>query len=176
MAITGAYTQTCSDCRSGGMPKLYLIPEADLNSMAKASTGTSYATITLGSGKKWFAIDFEEDTAHWNETVEGERGLYKVTEEIEIFLAGLGVTQRDYLEDLLESSPCGMVGVVQDGCGVNWVVGYTDRFGKTRPLKVVSINTTTAKEFNDPTAGSTVVLRCTSNELAHKTTATIVVT
>lgn len=142
--------------------------------MTKGSGVSSYATITLGSGKVWYQVDYEEDSAHWTETVEGERGLFKVTEEIEIFLPGLSTTSRDYIEDMMESSPCGMIAVVQDGCGVNWVVGYTDRFTNTRPLKVVSVSTTTTKEFNDATAGSTLTLRCTSNELARVATASIV--
>lgn len=174
MALTGAYTPTCTTCRSGGMAKLHLIDQADITSMTLGSGVSTYATITLGSGKTWKTFDFEEDTAHWNETVEIERGMAKYTEEIEIFAPGLSTTLRDYLEDMVESSTCGLVGIVEDGCGTKWSIGYTERFGKTRPLKVVSIAKTTAKEFNDPTAGATITLRCTSSEMAHAVTAAIV--
>lgn len=175
MALTGAYTTTCTTARSGGVAKLYLIDEADLTSMTKGSGVSSYATITLGTSKVWKAIDFEEDTAHWNQTVEIEKGMAKITNEIEIQLPGLSTAQRDYLEDIIESSRCGMVGIVQDGTGTNWAIGYGDTFGKTRPLKAVSIAGTTAKEFNDPAVGSTLTLRCTTNELAHAVTAAITV-
>lgn len=175
MALTGHYTATCSTARSGGVATLYLIDAADVTSMTKGSGVTSYATIALATAKHFWTNSFDEDTCEWRENVEGEKGLFTITQEIEWMEAGLSLAQRNHLAELMASSVCGMIAIVKDGTGLYWVIGYDDQNGKARPLKLVTAPKTTAKLFADPAVGTTITLRRTTNELAHNTTASIVI-
>lgn len=143
--------------------------------MTYATGSTSnYSTITLASGKKWYKFEFEEDMAEFRETIEGNKGSFIVTHEVELFFPGMDATNAAALQTLMNESACGLIGIVTDSNDTKWVVGYNAEFLKERPLRVVSDNTTTNKALNE-TPGSTVVLRAIATKKARTTTAAIVV-
>lgn len=175
MALTAGLTLACTNARAGGIKTVHFISAADLTSMTYASGSTSnYGTIALASGKKWYAFEFEEDMAEFRETVEGEKGSFIVTQEIELFFPRLDATNSAAIQNLMNESPCGLIGVVTDSNDTKWVVGYNAEFLKERPLRLVSDNSTTNKALNE-TPGSTVVLRAIATKKARTTTATITV-
>lgn len=177
MAITSGLTLTCTDGFAAGLKALYLIDKADLVSFTLTSASTDdYDTITLGTSKKWYKFEFEEDLAEFRETVEGDRGSYKVTQEIEFFVKGLSASKRGDIMQLLNSSPCGFYAIATDNNGINWVVGYNETFTLgERPVRLASDTTTTMKALGE-VAGSTIVLRCITTVKALTTTASIVIT
>ena len=166
MALTGSYAHTCGTARYGGITKLWVLDQASVVSMTKGSGVTSYSTVTLASGVTgWYKIDFEENTCEWRENLEGERGVYGYTNEIELQIAGLSLAARDFIEKLVNSSPCGLIFIVEDSNGVKWAVGYSDRHGADRPMKVTTANGRTGMVFNEPESGTVITL---SNQQAEK--------
>ncbi len=176
MALTSGLTLTCTDGFAAGLKALYLIDKADVAfTLASGSTDT-YDTVTLDSGKIWYQFEFEEDLAEFRETVEGERGSYKVTQEVEFFVKGLSATKRGDLQSLLDNSPCGFVAAVKDNNDVVWILGYNESFKLgERPVRVKSDTTTTLKALGE-VAGSTIVLNCITKVKALTCTGTIDIT
>jgi hypothetical protein len=177
MAITSGISLLCTDGYKAGLKNLWLIDKADLISCTLTSGSTSdYDTITLGTSKKWYEFEFEEDLAELRVTVEGERGSYKVTQEIEFFVKGLSGTKMAAMDQLLDSSPCGMYAVCEDNNSVFWIIGYNETFtGGERPVRLASTNITTMKALGE-VSGGTIVLRCITTEFPYTVTAEIVVT
>jgi len=175
MGLTAAYTTSCSTARRGGVAAVRVIPQAALDTVTKTSGQSDYGTVSFASGYTgWYKIDFEEDTAEWTETVDGPKANYMVTEEVTFLMAGLSRASRDYIEDLMDDSPCGVFMLITDGNGVNWLLGYTDDFTTDRPMKLVSVEGKTGTMFNDEEVGSKLTFRATSGELAHTVTAAVV--
>ena len=178
MSLSSGLTLSCATGKAAGLQALYLIDAADFTSAALSSGTTSeYGTITLASGKKWYQFEFEQDYAEYRENVEGERGSYKVTHEIEFYVPGINSTNRDALQQILDNSPCGFMAVVTDSNGVNWLVGYTESLAKTRPVRLLTDASTTAKALGEVN-GSTITLQSIDSEKAYtiKSTTSIVTT
>jgi hypothetical protein len=142
--------------------------------MSKGSGVTSYSTITLASGVTgWYKIDFEENTCRWDENYEAEKGVGGYTNEIEFQIAGLSLAARDFIEKLVNSSPCGLIFIIEDNNGVKWVVGYTDRHGNEKPMKVVSASGRTGMVMTEPESGTTIMLTNLQAEKCRVVTAAV---
>jgi len=171
LATIAAFSKTCTD-RSGGIKTLWLADIASVDSFTLASgSTTTYDTITMTSGALFYAIEFEQDLGEFRETVSRENNSTIVEQEIEFFLPVLNETSRTAVQNMLDSSGCGFIAVVQDVNDTKWVVGYSPTFLKTRPCRVISDASSTGKALNDPT-GATVVIGCKSKTKALVTTAT----
>lgn len=174
MSLTGGLTLNCAAGKPAGIRAFYLIDKADFMSATLASGSTStFETITLESGATWKKFEFEQDQAEMRENVEGERGSYKVTHEVEIYLPGITVDNRDAIQDFINNSACGFVSAVTDNNNVTWILGYSTAYGTDRPLRLLTDETTTAKALGE-IPGSTVTFQSIDSDKACKTTATIV--
>ncbi len=175
MSLTGGLTLVCGTGQAAGIKELYAIDIADLTSFTLASGSTSeYDTCTLVSAKFWRKFEFEQDQAEFRETVEGERGSYKVTHEVEIFVNGLAEAYRDAIQELIDNSPCGLILLVKDNTDVVHVMGYSADFLKTRPARIASVARTTLKALAE-IPGSTIVLKSIDTDLANWCSAAIVI-
>lgn len=165
MALTAGLTRSCASPSTGfgGVKALYLISDEDLTSFTLASGETGeYDTCTLAATtNQWWEYQFHEDTCEFRENVEGEAGAYTVTQEIEFFVRGLSETNRDALQSLMDESDCGMTALVKDANDIVWVVGYSEEYLKTKPVRLVTDATTTNKVFNEK-PGSTITLKAIS--------------
>lgn len=178
MALTSGISLNCStDKYKAGIKTLYLIDEADVVSMTLASGSTvDYDTITLGTSKKWYKFEFEEDQASYTWAAEGERGSYKVTHKIEIYVKGQSGTKITALKQLIDNSPCGFYAVVEDNNAVKYVVGYNEDFTTgERPVRLESMTYDSAKALGE-ISGTTVVLRCITTQPPYTVSASIVIT
>ncbi len=178
MALTAGITLNCStDKFKAGIKALYLIDKGDVTSMALASgSPVNYSTITLGTGKKWYKFEFEEDQANYSWAIEGERGSFKATHKIEIFIKGISSTIVTALKAVIDSSNCGFYAVVEDNNGLKWVVGYNEDFkAGERPVRVETMTFDTMKALGE-VAGTTVVLQCVTTQPPYMTSATITTT
>ena len=157
------------------LKNLYLISASDVTSMTESTSGSgTFDTITLASSSAvWYEFQGYQDTVEFRETAEGEGGAYVVTQEIELFIPPLSLANRDAIQDIMDESDCGLIAAIKDANDIVWIVGYSQEFGKTRPCRLVSDNTTTNKVFNEK-PGSTIVLRAISPVKAYNTTASIV--
>lgn len=175
MALTAHLTLDCTDGIAAGLKTIYIIDVDDLTSMTLASGSTSeYDTITLLTAKHFWTFDFEEDMAEFRESLEGERGSYKVTHEVEFFVKGLAEAKRDALQELISNSPCGFVVVAKDANDVHWVVGYSEEWLKERPARISGLENTTLKALAE-IPGATVTLQSIDTDLARFTSATMVI-
>ena len=167
-------TISCSAEKNAGLKYLYLIEQANLTSMTLASGSSSnYDTITLASGAAFKTIGFEQDQAEYRENTEVERRSPKTTHEIEFYVPGVNANNRDALEALKNEVPCGYIAVIEDNNSQKWVIGYSEEFGKERPMRLLTDETTTAKALGE-TNGSTVTLQSVDTVKAYTVSATIV--
>ena len=162
MAIAAARTKVCTP-QSGGLTSIWLTDEANVTSFTL--TSTAYSANTLGAGA-WYKFEFSQDLAEFRETGTREGNAYSNLQEIEFNFAGMNQVDRDHIEDIIESSHCGIVAVIKDSDGVKWTVGYSEAQGVERPLKLTSDTTLTGKGMTDG-KGSTLILSTTTNEKAR---------
>ena len=169
MAITAGLSIPC-EVRSGGILNLWLANAVDVTSFNLAST--LYDGVTMESTKVFYLFEFEQDTAESRENVVRENGSGKATHEIEWFTPKLTQSNRDRLQELLEGSSCGFIAIIEDANNNLWVVGYSEKYAKQRPLKLLSDASLSGKGFTDLT-GSTVILMSEDTEKARTFTGVV---
>ena len=162
MTIAAARTKVCSAI-SGGISAVWLVDESNVTSFTL--TGTAYSAYTLAASQ-FYKFEFSQDLAEWRETGSRENNAYLNLQELEFAFAGLGQVDRDHIEDIIDSSTCGLVAIVKDSDGTKWVLGYSQSQGVERPLRLTSDTTLTGKGMSD-LKGSTMVLSTDTNEKAR---------
>ena len=171
MSFTTGFTQTCS-LTPAGLQKISLISAADFTSAAKGSGVQSYATLTLKSGAALKTFEFEQDYASMKEDTAVDRRNPIVTHTLEWVMSGLTATSQDAMRELIDNTPCGIIAVAKDNAGVQWLIGYSDTYGKLRPRYLSTGAADTAKALSE-TSAITVTLTSVDNEPARVTTASI---
>lgn len=151
MASLTAYTNPCSG-NSGGNVALYLATAADVTSFTLGSGVSSYNTVTMPTGKKFVAFDFEEENCTFRINGEGAKGATKWTHEIEFDMGKLSLEARLAAMDLADNSPCGLIAIIKDANDIMWVVGYDEKDGKNRPLRVATATGDSKTDLLDPSA------------------------
>ena len=169
MAITAGLTLACAD-RSGGLKNLWLANADDVTSFTL--TGDDYSAVTMVGVTTFYKFEFEQDTAELRENVVRENGSTQATHEVEIFIPKLTSANRAAIEEIINTSSCGMVGIAETADGTKFVVGYSENFTTDRPLKLLSDTTTSGKALTDLT-GATVIVQSIDNEKARVFTGTV---
>lgn len=170
MAITAGRTRVCVPI-SGGVKTIWLVDAADVTSFTL--TATAYTAVTMEPTKVFYKFEFDQDTAEFRENTErADNGGSITTQEVEWFFKGLSQADRDSLEEIVDSSTCGMIAIIEDQDGTMWTIGYSEKQLKERPLELASIASLTGKLFSDA-KGSTTILSATTNELARTFTGTV---
>jgi hypothetical protein len=173
MAIAG-YTKTCGKNQGGGLA-LHIANIADVTSMTKGTGVQSYSTITMASGKVFYAYTLEQDTITRTETIEANKGAYKVTNVITLDLGKLSQLNRDAIHELLATNDCGYCLIFTDNNSQRWVIGYNDTDVKTRPARITGEVDTVAADIMEPTS-SVITFTAVNTEKARVLTGTIPVT
>ncbi len=170
MAITTGRTKVCT-AFSGGVKTIWLADAVNVTSFTLGSE--DYASVTMEAAELFYKYEFKQDSAEMRENTEKtDGGGVVVTQEIEFAYEGLSQVDRDSLDDLIESSTCGIIAIIEDQDSVMWVQGYSENQLKERASKVSSIVSTTGKLFSDA-KGSTTILQSITNELARTFTGTV---
>lgn len=165
--LTAGFTKVCA-ARSGGVKNIWLANRADLTTAGFTLTSGVYTAVTMATTKVFYKFEFDEDSAEHRFNTAVENQSVSVTNEIEFFLGKLSATMRDGLQSILDTSPCGMVAIVEDNNSVKWVYGYTENHPSNtsvhgRPLMASSIEAASGKVFTDAT-GATVTMACVNNQ------------
>jgi hypothetical protein len=168
MAISSAFALPCENS-TGGVVNIWLTDKSNIDNFTLV--GSEYTAVTMLSSS-FFKYEFEQDTSEYKETVSRENYSTVVNHELEFYLTKMNTTQRDALQDLIDSSVCGMVAICQDANGNKWVAGYSEEQLLARPLKVQSMEGTTGKAFTDGN-GSSVMLASSDTEKARVFTGTV---
>lgn len=162
LTLQAGLTRACGP-RSGGIATLYLVDASDVTSFTKV--GTTWTAVTMVGAAVFKKFEFEQDTAMFKWDGGVENGSTKVDHTIEAYFGKMTQTNRDRMQDILDSSVCGVIAIVVDNnSGQKWVLGYSSNFTKDRPLRKSTVAGDSGKVFTDQN-GQTLTLMSTDNEL-----------
>lgn len=171
LAITAGLTRACS-ARSGGIVSIYLTDAANVTSFTlNAGTG-EYSAVTMVGATVFYKFDFKQDTGEWKDSGKMTNGAFSVEHMLESYWEDHDATIRKRAQDIADSSTCGIIAIVVDANARKVVMGYNEKFGKERPLKLDTQEVASGKAFTD-TNGSTPILKSTDNEYSRFFTGTI---
>ena len=125
MALTAGRNRKCTSGLSGGVKAIYLVPQADIDSVT-VDTDSSISAITMVATKVFYKYQFRRDTASFNEEVTNENCTTQTTNTIAMTWAGLAQADINTLKELLDSSCCGLAAVVEYNTGVMRLVGHEE--------------------------------------------------
>ena len=145
MALTAGLTKVC-ESRSGGLVSLWLANKHDVSSFTL--TGSLYSAVTMVSGKVFYKFEFEQDSGQIKEdgTI-NESGAGSIAHTIEFYIAKLSQANRDGLQQIFDSTPCGLIGIALDANGTKWVLGYNEKFLSERTLRLRTLAVDGGKAF-----------------------------
>ena len=115
------------------------------------------------AGKVFYKFEFKQDSGERKEDGKMNNGAFSVEHSLEIYIENLTQNIRNRMQDIADSSSCGMIAIVKDANNISWVVGYNEKFTKERPLKLDNNAGASGKAFTDPN-GQTVILKSMDNE------------
>lgn len=167
--LTANLTKSCTTW-SGGIKRLYLVDKADVSSFTLS--GGVYTAVTMVSGKVFKEFEFYDDscTRRENASRNEQSGSVVINRELEFYIQGMDATYRARLQEILDSSTCGMIAICEDNNSNLWVDGYNEK--SKRAMKIMSGNVDFGKQFDDP-MGATVILGNKNNEYSRTFTGTV---
>lgn len=169
MALTAGYTKSCT-AKTSGVKFVHLVDEADVTTFGLV--GEDYTSVTMDGGAVFKKYEFESGEAEYKETTNQVNGNGEVLHELQFFLGRMSGDSRTAVQEIIDSSNCGMIAIVTDNNGVQWAAGYSENFLKEEPLRLTSGEHTTGKAKTD-ISGRDVILTSSDNELARVFTNTI---
>lgn len=115
------------DCESslGGIKQIWIVPYADVKSVALNTEKTMVDTITLDASKKWFNYQFRKGTGSLTSTlnVDETTGVNYVSNDLALVFTKMETTKRKEIAAL----SIGQVAVVvEDSNGKYWYLGIDD--------------------------------------------------
>lgn len=155
MTLLTGITRECV-AWSGKIKTLYLADKADVTSFTL--TSGQYTAVTMASGKVFKEYQFFEDAnAEFKEepTRNETSGSIMNVQTVEVMFQGKNNTLRTSLQEIMDSSTCGMIGIVEDFNSNKWVVGYNEKCKKA--LKMATMPSTIGGEL-DAAVGTTLTL------------------
>jgi len=172
MALLG-FVKGCTE-RSGGATALYLAEVKDVTAFTLGATvdAKKWATVAMKTGTFFKKYEFEKNTVEFKESTARENGSTKVTKTIEFMLPKMSQESRDTVEEIMIASNCGLVAIVEDNNSQKWVVGYTVKHKKDKPLELQTSEATTGKAITDAN-GDTVILIAEDTERSRTFTGTV---
>ncbi len=165
------YNPACGS-RSGSVNKLYLALASEVDSLSLASGEKFYDTITMTATNVFKEYKFEKDTAELRFSDSRENGSFKSDAVIEIMMPKLSQASRDAIQEIADNSNCGLIAIVEDANGNKWVVGYSEKHAKARPLEMRTNEGTVGKGLTDAN-GDTLILGCDAGEKFRTFTGTV---
>lgn len=151
MALTG-YRRSCGK-RSGGIRSIWLAAASSVESAEYDYTTDSYVMVALTGDVEFVRYHFKEDEAAYREDVSYD-GSGIVTHTLSFLIERMDSNSTDAVMEFLNASSGGIVAVVETANGVSMLVGYSEKFGTERALKLRSAIGTTGRKLCDVTAES----------------------
>ena len=163
MALIGY--QRKAERKNGGIRTLGLIAASDVTSVSYSEEDRALFELTLAAEKKFTKYEFREDEAEYSENISLVHHSPVVTHELRFVLDKMGSDSIAALDSILSLSEEGLIAVVRTMNDDIFLVGYSPRFDKERPLRVESVTSTTGKQLREETT-ATVVLQSIDTDLA----------
>jgi len=153
MSITAGFGITCatSNCPAG-IARVYLANKDDIDTTVgiggfTAGTTGIFTAVTMNGADTFFEFDFQDYTAEVREepTPNANGCGYSWQQQLEMTFPCWTVEARNALDELVNSSCCGLVAIVERFDGSSWAFGYLEK----RHLKVLSAPAVTGKAITD---------------------------
>ena len=144
--------------RNGGIRLLGLIDQREVVSATYSELDKGFTELTLDEGASLSKFEFLEDGAEYRETIAAKDGAPTVAHELTFTLERMDADTATAIEAIIEASRSGLIAVVVTINGDALLLGYSQEFGKERPLRSASALATTVRLLSE-TASGTVTLR-----------------
>jgi hypothetical protein len=168
--LTSGLSKVC-ESRTGGLVRAWFANKHDVTSFTL--TGAAYSAVTMASGKTFFKYEFEQDTGQYKEDGSvNESGAFSVNHAIEIYFGKLTEALRAARQQLADATPCGVIGIIEDANNNKWVVGYSEKFGSERALRLRTDASDSGKAFTDAN-GTTWTIGSIDSEYSRLFTGTV---
>ena len=128
--------------RNGGIRLLGLIDQREVVSATYSELDKGFTELTLDEGASLSKFEFLEDGAEYRETIAAKDGAPTVAHELTFTLERMDADTAAAIEAINEASRS----------------GYSQEFGKERPLRIASAQATTGRLLSETTS-ETVTLR-----------------
>lgn len=161
MALSN-YVRTRSR-KNGGIRMLGLIERSEVVTITSQGSTTEFTAITFEEGCCFSKYEFREDEAVYKESVSVSNGARIVTHELSFLLDKMGSESSVAVSAIAEAADEGLIAIVQTMNGDTFLVGYSQEFGKERPLRLASSDGTTGKQLSD---GTSEVVTLTSTDVS----------
>ncbi len=161
MALSN-YVRTRSR-KNGGIRMLGLIERSEVATITSQGSTTEFTAITFEEGCCFSKYEFREDEAVYKESVSVSNGARVVTHELSFLLDKMGSESSVAVSAIAEAADEGLIAIVQTMNGDTFLVGYSQEFGKERPLRLASSDGTTGKQLSD---GTSEVVTLTSTDVS----------
>ncbi len=169
MTLTAGFTKDCL-ARSGGLVEVHLANRDDVSSFTL--TGDKYTAANMVGGAVFFKFEFDQDSANFAQNATRENRSLLIEHILEFILGRIDTDQRNRLQEVADASNCGMFAIIKDANGLFWVLGFSEKFLKERPLELQTGASDTGKAFTD--ANQTVVtMRAADTEYSREFVGTI---
>jgi hypothetical protein len=152
MALTKGHAIICCDRnRRGGLKRIWLMEQGNLDAVAYATAGTGPGSDAAGgefnafSGDNWYEFEFDRGTAGFTANASRENGSTLVNIELEFYIPKITEEINGRLRELTES--CGVYALVEtyaDDCDsvapetYFFILGYDKVFEKKAYLEFTS--------------------------------------
>lgn len=157
------FTRTCAKNVSGAA-KIYICEAAN----ATVITLTTGEVSTLTAATSFMRVDADQETISWEQTPEkvGANNT-KIINVIDFQITTPKTATNTFLQALIDGSPCGLLAIITDGNGQNWLVGYNTTDLKSKPLRLNSGKQKTGKTMSEVDGGTIAIqLGCECGGLA----------
>ena len=144
--------------RNGGIRLLGLIDQREVVSATYSELDKGFTELTLDEGASLSKFEFLEDGAEYRETIAAKDGAPTVAHELTFTLERMDADTATAIEAIIEASRSGLIAVVVTINGDALLLGYSQEFGKERPLRIASAQATTGRLLSETTS-ETVTLR-----------------
>ena len=142
--------------RNGGIRLLGLIDQREVVSATYSELDKGFTELTLDEGASLSKFEFLE--AEYRETIAAKDGAPTVAHELTFTLERMDADTAAAIEAIIEASRSGLIAVVVTINGDALLLGYSQEFGKERPLRIASAQATTGRLLSETTS-ETVTLR-----------------
>ena len=169
--LAGLLNVNCDGGNSGGGINIWVAKQAQVTDFTL--TGEEYTAVTMSDVAELFVkYEFQENSAEFKEVVTRENGSMKVVDTVEFYSEKMTTAQRTAIQELMDESQCGLIIIFEDSNGIKWVIGYGEKFGKSRRAQLQTSEAGTGKNLTDPN-GASILLDYETTEKARVFTGTV---
>lgn len=134
---------------TGGILNILLTPVCNIQSTAVDPQTGRYLSIILHDPQQLAQCSFAENAAVYREETDSPNGIPSVSHTLEFHTDRIDRESDRLIRELAEHSPCGLAAVITTQNHIRLVIGYSEKHGAERPLKLRKIAASTGQTHTD---------------------------